>query len=132
MTLEENKALVRQWIEARNTHNLEAALALWSDEMQDRLRLGFTSVTNAFPDVQVTVEELVAEGNRVALRWTFRGTHLGPYRDISATGKTVNWSGIDIYTVANGRIASIVREADSLSVLHQLGVAPSSLGRVLL
>jgi steroid delta-isomerase-like uncharacterized protein len=121
MSTEENKAVIQRWIAARNAHNLEAALALWTDDWHDRLAAAFNSVTESFPDVHITPNELLAEGDMVAVGWTFTGTHLGPYRDIPATGITVNWSGIDIYTVTDGRIASLVREADSLTVLQQLG-----------
>lgn len=132
MNLEENKAVIRQWIEARNTNNLDAALALWANDMQDYVRRGFASVTEAFPDVQITVKELIAENDKVVLHWTLHGTHLGTFRDIPATGNTVDWSGIDIYTIANGKITSSVREADGLSVLQQLNVTLSWQGRVLL
>jgi hypothetical protein len=83
MSLVENKTVIRQWIEARNTNNLDAALALWADDWQDRVRLGFTTTTEAFPDVQITVNELIAENDMVALHWTLRGTHLGPYQGAS-------------------------------------------------
>jgi steroid delta-isomerase-like uncharacterized protein len=100
--------------------------------MQEHVRQGFDMVTESFPDVQITVEEMIAEGDKVALRWTFSGTQQGTFREIPATGNTVNWSGIDLYTVVDGKITSSVREADSLSVLRQLGVNLSWQGRVIL
>jgi steroid delta-isomerase-like uncharacterized protein len=132
MSTEKNKSIVLQWIEARNANDLEAALSLWTDEWQDRLVGGFNSVTESFPDVHITVKEVLAEGDKVMVWWTFTGTHLGIYREIPATGKVVNWSGIDIYTVTDSRISSAVREADSLSVLKQLGVNIAWQDRVIL
>jgi steroid delta-isomerase-like uncharacterized protein len=125
MTTEENKEIVRRWIEARNRHDLEAAVALFAGDWQDRIRRSFASVTDSFPDVHIIVEEMIAEGDRVALRWGFRGTQRGTYQDIPATGKTVDWRGIDIYTIRDGKIVTMVREADSLSVLQQLGATLS-------
>jgi steroid delta-isomerase-like uncharacterized protein len=132
MSTAENKSVVLQWLEARNANDLEAALALWTDEWQDRIVGGFNSVTESFPDVHITAKEVLAEGDKVVVWWTFTGTHLGTYRDIPATGKVVNWSGIDIYTVTDGRISSVVREADSLSVLKQLGANMAWQDRVIL
>lgn len=132
MNSEKNKELIRRWIEARNANDLEAAVALWSDDLRDHVKQGFSSVTEAFPDVQITTEEMIAVNDKVVLRWTFRGTHLGTFRDIPATGNAVTWSGIDLYTIINGKITSSIREADSLNLLQQLNVTVSSQGRVLL
>ena len=107
-------------------------MALFAGDWQDRVRRGFASVTDSFPDVHITIEEMIAEGDKVALRWSFRGTDRGTYQDIPATGKTVDWKGIDIYTVADGKITTMVREADSLSVLQQLGATVSRQERVTL
>src|SRR5690554_4721440 len=104
MLIEENKAVINRLIEARNTNNTEAFLALLAAELQDPLRIAFTGISKAFPDVQITAEEMIAEGNKVVSRWTFKGTHLGAFRgtfkgsfqEIPATGKAVIWTGIDI------------------------------------
>lgn len=122
MSLKENKELVRRWVEARNNHDLPAALPLWVDEMHERLTRAFNRFTEAFPDLHVTIEEMIAEGDKVVLLWTLTGTHGGLYRGIPATGTAVRWRVIDIYTVANGRLTTThVREADSLQLLQQLG-----------
>jgi hypothetical protein len=60
-------SVVRRWIEARNRHDLEAAVAFFAGDWQDRIRRSFASVTDSFPDVHVTVEELIAQGDLVAL-----------------------------------------------------------------
>jgi steroid delta-isomerase-like uncharacterized protein len=120
---EENKAVVNRWIEARNTHDLEAFMALFAGDSQDRLRSAFKGMSNSFPDVQITPEEMIAEGNKVVLRWTFKATHLGTFQGIPATGKPITWTGIDIYTVVDGKITALVRESNMLDLLQQLGEA---------
>jgi steroid delta-isomerase-like uncharacterized protein len=132
MSLEANKAVVQAWINARNQNDIEAAVALFVEEWQTRLRQGFASITNSFPDVQITINELIAEDDKVVSLWTFRGTHLGTYQTIPATGKVIEWHGIDIYTIREGRIANVVRHADSLSVLRQLGAEVTAHDRVIL
>ena len=126
--MEANKAVVRRWIEARNANDIEAAAACWTEAERAGLRRAFAGMTEAFPDVRITEEALIGEGDAVVLRWAFRGTHRGPFRGIPPTGRTVDWTGIDIYTVAAGRIAELVREADTLALLQQLGAAPRPLG----
>lgn len=132
MNSENNKEIICKWIKARNANDLEAAVALWADDLRDQVKQGFNSVTEAFPDVQIAAEEMIAVDNKVALRWTFLGTHLGTFKDIPATGNVVKWSGIDFYTIINGEISSLIREANSLNLLQQLNVVVSFQGRVLL
>ena len=114
MSIEDNKAVIRRWVEARNASDVEAAVALWAEERQERLRASFNRFTEGFPDIQFTVHELIAEGDKVALWWTLHGTHLGTYADVPATGKPVEWSAVDLYTVVNGQIADLRRQARSL------------------
>jgi steroid delta-isomerase-like uncharacterized protein len=125
MSKEEKKAVIRLWLEARNANDVDAAVALWADDWKERITRAFNNFSEAFPDIHITPEELIAEGDRVAVSWTFTGTHLGTYREIPPTGKRVEWKGIDLYTVGDGRITSLVRGADSLSLLKQLGVTIS-------
>ena len=117
MSVEENKAVIHRWIEARNASDVETAVAQWADEQQEWLRGAFDRFTQAFPDIQVTVDELIAEGDKVALWFTLHGTHLGTYADVPATGKMIEWSGVDLYTVVNGKIAALKRQAPSLKDL---------------
>jgi steroid delta-isomerase-like uncharacterized protein len=125
MSAEESKAVISRWIDAGNKHDIDTGVALWSDAHQEGIRASMISFTKAFPDFQLTIKELIAEGNKVAGIWEFSGTHLGTFREIPATGKRVTWMGVDLYTVENGKIASLVRGADSQSLLQQLGVTAS-------
>lgn len=74
-----------------------------------------------FPDHHFTVDDLVAEGDKVAIRWTMRGTHSGELRDIRPTGKKVTLTGMSIFRVAGGKIAEDWVSPDTLGLLQQLG-----------
>lgn len=117
---EKNKALINKWIEARNTNDLEAALTLWPDEWQERITMGFNGTTEAFPDVQIISNDMLVDGNKIALHWTLTGTHQGTYQGIEATGKEITWVGIDIYTLADGKIIGIERATDPAAIPNQL------------
>jgi steroid delta-isomerase-like uncharacterized protein len=77
----------------------------------------------AFPDIHFTVNELIAEGDKVVVRVTFRGTHRGEYMGIPATGKSVQVSGVEMARLANGLIVEEVWHfMDEVGLLQQLGV----------
>ena len=78
----------------------------------------------AFPDAKWTVEEVIAEGDRVVVRWTFSGTHQGELLGIPPTGKQVSMSGISIYRIADGKIAEEWAVSDVMGFMQQLGVIP--------
>jgi steroid delta-isomerase-like uncharacterized protein len=78
----------------------------------------------AFPDLRVTVEDLIAEGDKVAARLRFRGTHLGEMDGIAPTGKRVECTGIVISRIEGGRIAEDWANFDDLGMMRQLGLAP--------
>jgi predicted ester cyclase len=75
----------------------------------------------AFPDIRVTVEDQVAEGDKVSTRRTWHATHRGAYRGIAPTGKQVTWAQISIVRFSEGRIVEDWPVADELSLLQQLG-----------
>ena len=86
----------------------------------------FTAVFAAFPDCRATVEQMLAEGDRVAAHWSFQGTHQGEYAGIAATGKNVTSTTTAIYRIANGKIAEIWGDSDNLGLLQQLTNADES------
>lgn len=81
-----------------------------------------TRYFGAFRDVTTTIHALLAEGDRVALHWSTRGTHVGPYGEIPATGKAITMAGIDILTLKDGKIVACTSMWDGLSVFEQMGV----------
>ncbi len=76
---------------------------------------------SAFPDLQETPEEMVAEGDRVVVRHRVRGTHRGPFLGVPPTGKEVSITIIDFYRIANGKIVEEFSQIDLFELLRQLG-----------
>lgn len=78
----------------------------------------------AFPDIELTIEDQVAEGDKVVTRWTGRGTHEGELQGIAPTGKQITVTGISTTRYAGGKIAEEWEIIDQLGMLQQLGVVP--------
>jgi steroid delta-isomerase-like uncharacterized protein len=85
----------------------------------------YATLRAAFPDIHFTIEDQIAEGDRVVTRWTARATHTGEYQGIPPTGKQFSLTGIDIDRIANGKVVECWPIADELGVLQQLGVIPA-------
>ena len=79
----------------------------------------------AFPDGQYTVDQMIAEGDRVVVQYTGRGTNTGTGNGLPATGKHVEVTGVTIFRIANGKIVEEWSQADMLGLLRQLGLAPA-------
>jgi predicted ester cyclase len=80
----------------------------------------FARVRSSFPDFHATVEDLVAEGDMVAYRWTFRGTHLGDFGGMPPTGRVAVWSVIGIARFAEGKMVERWQRLDTAGLLRQL------------
>jgi predicted ester cyclase len=80
----------------------------------------------AFPDIRLTVEDIIAEGDLTAARVTVRGTHLRPFRGIEPTGLPVEWTVMDFFRFRDGRVAERWGTVDSQTLLEQLGAIPSA------
>jgi steroid delta-isomerase-like uncharacterized protein len=131
---EENKALARRSWEAPNNPDVidevYAPDMVWHDpgleirgtQEAKQFVAGYKS---AFPDLAVTVEDEIAEGDKVVSRWTIRGTHQGETEDYGpATGKQMELKGISISRIQDGKIVEEWNSYDNLGVLQQLGLAP--------
>jgi len=88
-------------------------------------KLGIAVYRNAFPDVQFTIDEQIAEGDKVVTRWTARGTHKGELAGIPATGKSSTVTGVGIDRIVNGKIIESWGIFDQFGMLQQLGVIPT-------
>ena len=137
MSTEENKALVRRFEEevwnGRNPSRVDQFFAAGhifraaGSPPLDREghRQMIAHFQDAFPDGRNTSEELLAEGDKVVQRWTFRGTHHGAFQGIPPTGKPVTLTGISIWRVDGGTIVESWHELDTLGLMQQLGVIPA-------
>jgi len=136
--LEANKELVRQFTEAANAADWESLAGIVAVDFQrhsaatagppvtsrDEFIQLQESFLVSFPDQRVTIQQLVAEGDRVAGLATYSGTHTGPMGDISPTGKSVEAPFLAIFRIEAGRIAELWVEWDNLLMLNQLGLFP--------
>ena len=133
---EENKALVRLFNEEFwNKGNLAAADELIEASAAivlpgrgqvnlDAFKAFAASLRGAFPDWYATTDEMVAEGARVAERWTGRGTHQGEFQGIVPTGRQVTVPGSVFYRLASGKITEFRGLFDGLALMQQLGAIP--------
>jgi predicted ester cyclase len=123
---EENKALVRREQEElwNHTGNLDAARELFAPEQAEAARQEAADFRRGFPDVRSTIEDLIAEGDRVVARWSSRATHRGEYVGIPPTGNEVEFTGISVYRIEGGRIAESWTVEDELGLMRQIGAVP--------
>jgi len=135
MSAKENKAIVRRWNEVVNTGNVKvldelagANYVLHSSggtrSLEDLKKGLHTAGRAAFPDTRITIEDEVAEGDKVVIRWTIRGTHKGEYMGIAPTGKQVTMTGISVYRIEKGKIVEDWSNSDMLGMMQQLGAVP--------
>lgn len=139
MLTENNKVLVRGYIEeVFNKKNLAAideliapnhidhsAAAAGSPAGPEGSKQLIGMMLAAFPDLHVTIEDLIAEGDKVVFRMTMRGTQQGAFGSIPPTGKPVAVSTIDIVRIEGGKIAEEWGIDDMLGMLQQLGLVPA-------
>jgi steroid delta-isomerase-like uncharacterized protein len=137
MSLQHNKAITRQFFEeAYNTGNLALLDQLLAPSYVDQkappgtpsgpqgIAGIITMFRQAFPDLHFTIEDQIAEGDKVATRYTFRGTQQGALMGIPACGKPVSISGISIYRISDGKMDQAWVEYDMLGLLQQIGAVP--------
>jgi predicted ester cyclase len=132
MSTEENKAIVRRLYEEAITQNklevfdeiIDHAPFPEQDPGLEGFKGVFAMVLSAFPDYHSTVEDQIAEGDKVVTRFSSQGTHQGEFIGIAPTGNRVRVTGIDIARVEEGKIVESWSEADMLGMMTQLGVIP--------
>jgi predicted ester cyclase len=93
---------------------------------RDGIKRAFAEFRTAFPDMRTTVEDMVAEGDKVACRVTVRMTHRGTFQKVKPTGKQVTLSGIDILRFVDGNLVERWGEFDTFGLLQQLGARPAA------
>jgi steroid delta-isomerase-like uncharacterized protein len=134
---EDNKALNRRFVEeVINQGNTDAIDELIDPGVVDHAAPpGFPTgregakqfaamMRSAFPDLHLTIEDMISEGDKVVMRSTWSGTHEGEFMGIPATGRRVTVSAIDISRVADGKMVEHWEQSDALGLMQQLGVVP--------
>ncbi|USX22259.1 ester cyclase [Oxalobacteraceae bacterium OTU3REALA1] len=139
MTSEANKLTMQKFVEFINTASEALADELISTEaifhvpgrpepMQGPA--GYLAIIGmmreGFPDIQWTLEEMVAESDKVAARFTMRGTHQGPFFGVAPTGKKIAVQAMNLYRLSNGKFVEERGQPDMLGLLQQIGAAPSN------
>jgi steroid delta-isomerase-like uncharacterized protein len=138
VSAEDNKAVIRRWIEAFNERDLQGeadvlapgfvahvpdAPAPLDLEGLEAWRQFSGPFVEAFPDLRLTVQDIAAEGDTVAARVAFRGTHRGEFQGLPPTGKEVAFSSMEFNRVVDGKVEEHWVEINLLGLVQQLGVA---------
>ena len=142
MVTEQNKALIGRLIEETfNRGNMSLANEILAPGFVDHEELpggisndreGFKTLTtmlrSAFPDFKATIEDILAEGDKVVVRMTWSGTQKGEFMGIPATGKSVSFGVIDIIRIAGGKVVEHWGQMDSMGLMQQIGAIPAPAG----
>lgn len=136
MSIEENKEIVRRFFEeGPSKGNLSGADELLSSDFAIHVPLPastgikginevITACRTAFEHLNVTVEDIIAEGNTVAARFTAHGIHKGDFMGLQATGKPITMTGIEFFRIKDGKIIELWGEANLIGLMQQLGIIP--------
>ena len=136
MSTEQNKHLVRNNFAALNDHDLDKVVSFctadcrfhgWAPETLDSVgyKLAMSPLLQAFPDASFSVDDVIAEGDKVVVRHSLSGTHQAAFQGIPATGRTVTISGVAIFRLENDKAAEVWLNADFLGLMMQLGAIPA-------
>jgi steroid delta-isomerase-like uncharacterized protein len=139
MSIEENKAVVRRFVdEVLNGQSLAAADELLApDHILHYMLLPEAMIGakaweqavsvyyTAFPDMVVTIDNMIGEGDQVGARWTATATHKGDLMGVPPTGRKVTWIGHGFYKIANGQIVEQWGIDDAMGLMQKLGAIPS-------
>jgi len=135
MSTEQNKAVVRRYLDqVWNQENFPVADELVSPSYvignvgngPEGSRANVSAFRTAFPDLNVTIEDLVAEGDKVVARMRLSGTHHGLFRNYAPTGRRATWEEVGIWTVRDGQLQEGWFLADMYGLRQQLGVLPTA------
>jgi len=137
-TQRQHKRVVEQWLDFVNATGGGRITEMWASscvvhpggglpEVQGTDALGglIAAFRTAFPDLLVTTEDVVAAGDRVAARFTTRGTHLGHFMNVAPTGRRVEFAGFGLFRLAEGKIVEEWVLDDLLALMNQLGASAS-------
>jgi steroid delta-isomerase-like uncharacterized protein len=134
---EENKTLARRWADIFNQDNLDLVEEIYASDfvlhdpaMPEDLRgvegarEFYGMYRGAFPDAEITIEDQVAEGDKVVTRWTARGTHQGDLMGVPRSGNRVEVPGMTLSRIEGGKIAEEWNNYDALGLMQAIGAIP--------
>ncbi len=134
MSTDENKARMRQFFEEVNKGNLasidefcapEAVFHRNTEDItREQLKQYVVGLGTAFTDIHFDLDDMIAEGDKVAERITFRGTHRGVFQGIAPTGKQITYNALEIDRFIDGKIVEAWIVTDTLGMMQQLGAIP--------
>ena len=107
------------------SHALQAANISGSSIGPEAYKRNVLAFLAGFPDLRLTIEDTIAEKDKVVACWTISGTHKGDYMGVPATNKKISVDGITVHNIANGKIMDSYSNWDALGMMQQLGVVPS-------
>ena len=127
--MEKTKAIVRRFIEAYNKRNLDLIDDFVAPDYVDHtnkvdregLKQLFNMGLTAFPDWHETIEDIIAEGDKVWVRLSYTGTHKGEFMGLPPTGKKITSKAVDIYRIVNGKLAEYWNVTDNINIFKQIG-----------
>jgi steroid delta-isomerase-like uncharacterized protein len=133
---QENVATIERAIEQMNSGNLDGYMELYADDLtlhgyppgvegKDGARAFYESFGKALPDLQLTLEDAVADGDKVGVRYRIRGTHSDELMGVPSTGNAVDVEGQSIFRFVDGRAAERWQALDALGLMVQLGAVPA-------
>lgn len=133
MSLEENKVIIHKMIDAINTRNLasldelmapDVILHMHTQQIEglEANKQVIKDEIKAFPDLSVTIEDIIAEGDKVCVRLNEKATHLGVYRGLTPTGNKLSYTVVIIWRIVEGKVVEGRIVYDQMDFLRQLGV----------
>lgn len=137
MSVEENKATMRRFLEGLNQKNLAVVDEIYDANYiahvvgrqevrgSERVKELLTTLFSDYPDLHWTIESMVAKGDKVLLRYTTQGTHNREITGIPPTGKEITASGVSIYRIAGGKVVEGWDITNQLGMLQELGAIPT-------
>lgn len=135
MSIEDNKTLLRRFFEAMNKGSLSIIDELCAPEYvyhgttgdmtREQFKQYAAGLLAVFPDLIGSVDDMIAEGDKIAARYTLQGTHQSDFRGIAPTGKKIMLKGIEIDRFTDGKFIETWTISDTLGLMQQLGVIPS-------
>ena len=138
MTTDTNNSTMQRFVTFINTVSESLAIELISPDAEfyvpgrpDPIQgpTGYLSIIammrSGFPDIQWTLEDMVSDGDKIAARFTMRGTHQGLFFGVPATGKSIQAQAINFYHLSDGRFVKEYGQPDMLAIMAQIGALPS-------